>query len=62
MKFWAVLQLKIIKVFKAHVISLVTLDSKARTSRFDSAIVYDILTGSVSENFEFWLTLAAAAN
>ena len=53
------LQLNIIRVLSAQLISEVTRDSKESTSLFDSAIVYVHLTGIVSEKVEARLTLAA---
>lgn len=44
MKFWLVLQLNIVRVFKAQFISRTDLDSKAKTSLFDSASTVESLT------------------
>ena len=51
-------QLKIARVLSAQLISESCLDSKARTSLFDSAKVCVTRTGIVSENFEARFTLA----
>jgi len=54
-----VLQEKMVSVFNAQLISDEILDSKAKTSLFDSALVLESLTVYGTENFEFRLTLAA---
>lgn len=50
------LQEKIARVFKAQLISEGILDSKARTSLLDSALVEDSFTVYGTENFELRLT------
>ena len=61
MKFCWVLQLRRANTFKAQLISVVTLDSKARTNLLLSASIFDNLTGFTKEYLEFGFTEAGFA-